>query len=367
MKYSLVIIFLFSNFLCFSFDDIKSLEDDFLIFDNQLNTYVPLVDPINTQKNISFFLSKGDANTTLKIISGTDLSIFLDNKFYRNIPKGDTFLILVNKFLKHSQGFVTISSLEKLSNSSIFCYDSKKFIKTLAVKEDVFSFSDIIKLKKNANQKYIIGLIFCILCFVLAKMFFPEVLITVFPAALSSNNNRSYGQSSSKIQLHQNEVIVQLSLVVTLLLIGSWVFLDKQYMSYIQNPTLNAIFSLAFFFIVLLLIKILLHLLFNTIFKTAQLSKTLVIEHAYLILFFVLILVPFLFLLFSPYFNLNFLNNKMLFTFKLLLFILLFAREIFVSYKIIGFRKKYLFAYICICDIFPFIYLLKITQDFSIL
>ncbi|TAF74788.1 MAG: DUF4271 domain-containing protein [Bacteroidetes bacterium] len=366
MKFSITIALFFSYFLCFSTDDIKSLEDDFLIFDEELNLYVPLVDPINTQKNISFFLSKSDISTTLKIISGTDLSIFLDNKFYANIPKGDTFVIPVNQFLKQSQGFVTISSLEKLSNSSIFCYNGNKYKKTEAVKESIFSFSDILKLKKNANQKYIIGLIFCILCFVLAKMFFPEVLVNVFPAN-SSNNNRSYGQTSSKIQLHQNEVIVQLSLVATLLLIGSWVFLDKQYMNYVQNPTLNAVFSLAFFFIILLLIKIVLHLLFNTIFKTALLSKTLVIEHAYLILFFVLILVPFLFLLFSPYFNLNFLNSKMLLTFKLLLFILLFAREIYVSYKIIGFRKKYLFAYICICDIFPFIYLLKITQDFSIL
>lgn len=145
----------------------------------------------------------------------------------------------------------------------------------------------------------------CILCFVLAKIFFPAVLTNVFPNA-PTNLNRSYGLSSSKLQLFQNEVIVQISLVFILLLIGSWVFLDKNYIAYIHNLTLEAVFSFTLFFIVLLIIKIVLHIIFNTIFKTTLLSKTLVVEYAYLILFFVLILVPVLFLLFSPYFNLDF-------------------------------------------------------------
>lgn len=364
MKLKIIFPFLFIYFFSFSIEEIKTFEDDFLIYNQELKAYVPLVEPISTQKSVSFFLGKSDLNELLEISAENDIRIFIENKFYKNVAKRDTFLILVSELTKSSEVFITIHSDKSLLNFNIIRFKSKN-IATISNKIG-FTFYEIRNLKQIATQKYILGLIFCILCFIFSKIFFPEVLVSLF-STNAANGSRLYNKTNVKIQVFQNEAIVQLFLVITLLVIGAFVFLDSNYLNYVQNPTLNAIFSLALFFIVLLVVKIILHIFFNTIFKTSNLSKMLILEYSYLIFVFVLILVPALFLVFSPYFNLNFLSNNTLFSIKILVFVLLLVREIFISYKIIGFRKKYLFAYICICDIFPFIYLLKITQDFSIL
>lgn len=352
------------TFLSFNSLYAKEIEPEkILVFSTTQNILVPNLDPSFNTKQIHLLVEQTFINKYLIIKSKRESHLFINNKYYAKISPSTPFSFLLTSKFVNTNDIITIQSIYPLEDINFFIQDIFKIKSEAAAQEyKSNSFENIKANHSKFHNIYIICIIIFLIALAMAK--FLGIQANFFS---NKSNSSNYTIHSSSTRSINKSDFSQLELIVLTAIIC--IFLTIIYVSYYHNffnstftkQSVDVILFFIRFTVILILSKIVLHLIFGYFLKIQGFTTVIITEIYRFLAFFISFLLLFLFISFTPFyafFQFNFIYKWIL---PFILFLFLFIREFYLLLFKFGFNKNYLFAYICICDLYPFVYILKLT------
>lgn len=354
--------FFLSLFVCFNSFSKQLEKEDLLVFSKKENIYVPILNQYSENNQISFIIKKDYINHFLTIESNSENHIFHNNK-YNCLKTASQILTIQLKETKFkANDLITIYANQPLTEISIKINDSFKIHQKLSkTKEnEKKTYYEIQQKRTSFNTIYIICFIIFLTVVAIAKQMGIETHFL-----FKKSSNISFNHYSTRLNSKPNFSKIEIILLsVTIFSILTLLYLAFNHNFYNETQTKETSDFFLFFIkftVKLIIIKIFLHLIFGYFLKIQSFTVTIVTEIFRFLALFLLIIALFLFFTLTPFFTLIHLNYDFKWVLPFLLFIILFVREFYLLLFKFGFNKNYLFAYICICDLYPFVYILKLT------
>lgn len=361
-KYSFLYYFIFLLSFCPS--QAKEIDaEQILVFSKTENILVPNIDPQLKTKQINFFVDSTYLNKYLAIKPTYECHLFVNNTYFSKISPNAPFSLFLNDKSIHPNDLISIYSLQNIEDIHIYIYDTYKSnadAKLLTPKINIFEITQ--QNKANFNTLYIICVALFFVTIAIAKYMGIEAR---FFTTKSNNSNFSVHSSSTrttnKSDFSQLEIIVLSSLIVMFLAILYFCYSHNFFCSPNIKQSVETILFFAKFTIILIATKIVLHLIFGYFLKIQGFTTVIITEIYRLLAILIFFTTIFLFLSVTPFYAILEFNYQFKWVLPFILFLILFIREFYLLLFKFGFNKNYLFAYICICDLYPFVYILKLT------
>lgn len=222
------------------------------------------------------------------------------------------------------------------------------------------------------KNRYLVGVICFLLILILIRNITPVFFKNLFQYKLDSNILLE--RSSAKINYYQGENIFFIVLSSILFALLSSIYSEQiiRYMNKIfyNHFNFNAeyLFLVVFlFFMFIFILRWIHNYMVSLLFGLTNLSKILSNEFSRSVLQVTFIFCPIIFILNNPYKAPDFLNINFVLFFWFLIICIFAVKELYYFYKLFNFKKIYIIAYICICDLFPTSVLLKFLTKIEFL
>jgi hypothetical protein len=351
---------------------IKNLDTETLILNENGKTYIPFLPQYHRAEVVYLSLSAEQLNQgDIYLSTENTVAIFLNGKFYSyqknkiNCLKGKDLI----KFASASTIFLAIKSIDNLplTTFKIALYKSTNTTQSFLGQSKVIlraSFEEIRKKIMANKNRYVLGVIGSLLVFIFTKTFYPFLFTNLFRFDKQPIKDRVVQRKN----FVNSETLIIIFLTALLVGFYFYVFSDKviifRRLVFLEGFHGFAVFLLGFFATILLfLFKITINLAAAVVFDTSSFAKILVNEFAKTVLQILVVLYPIYFLVLSPYYKNN-LVEEIHFIFPVSFLVIVFIfKEIYFFYQLFNFNKNNFIAYICVCDLFPTMVLIKILTQ----
>ena len=358
---------------------VRVINDDFLVFNREINSYVPHLSTDNTYYNVvSFKILTGEIlNHVLSIDTKNKITVFVNGKIYMDFEPGNNKLIDLQSIpevkKQLNELFFSIYTEGNINNVRVSLVKKvpirNKVVNTAkadnynSVVDNYFS---RIQILKDFKTRYLIGVFLSLLLFIFVKAVFPEILTNAF--SFNPDSDLITERGSVKLSYYQNESIILL--VISSLFIGIYLFVFADEINIFKKlHFLNhssgwriflAGFGIAFLLFVL---KVIINLAAAAIFGVSSFAKILSNEFAKTVFQVILFLYPLYFVILSPFNSINIeYTSQVIYPISLLIAVFV-LKELYYFYELFNFKNFYIIAYICICDLFPTCILLKVLTQ----
>lgn len=345
----------------------KKLDNDLLVYDKSLKSLVPLLGNLADQEVVYLKLQAEDvSNHSLNIHCPKPYSLFYNNKLISSVRAVDTLINIASLIpnLIDDHIYIAIYSTQYLGGLDISLYRESLGANIDLSSKQIQKSNTIVKDEKK--DRYLSGLILCIITFLILKTLVPNIFERVF--RLKIDVPELLGRSSSKLSYFQNESFFIFLFISILVGIYCYVFVDN--IPLVKNiSTLNQLrgaylfFFGMFFTILLFAFKYFIYKIVSYIFGVGSFAKVLINEFSKTVFQALVFVYPVYFVWQSPYhYSQTTVTLKLVYPLIFVLSIFL-LKELYYFYKLFNFRKFYIIAYICICDLFPTCIFLKILTQ----
>lgn len=353
---------------------VKDIKSDLLVYEPTLKALVPNIDNLVKTNNVYFFVRKSEGvNHYLKIRSFSDFSLFVQGKLFKSYPEG-THIINMQDFFISIPFYqeAAISIYTKNGINSIYSAEIYKYVhQSLPLITEYHPRSSGIRSTNSAyKNKYITGVIFFLIVFLLIKSLLPDFLTRVFSAM--PQVEALFERTSSKLRYYNNESIFYAFIVSFIIGIYCYMFSDKFYILSKLGSTdsTSSFYSFVVGFIVSITsfaAKFIVNKLVSLVFSLSNFANIISYEFSKTVFQLLILLGPVYLYVLSPYqYTEPDFTKQILYPFVVLVVVFM-LKELYYFFKIFHFNKFYLFAYICICDLFPTCILLKTLTQIEVI
>ncbi len=353
-----------------TFEFVKNINHDFLIFDNESQSLLPITNGRKGTNTIFFKIFASEINNqSLFIKSSIPFFLYIDDKLIAAFPAKDTVIGLEkfsSQYLNGDHMFFSINGQNVSKNVTVDLYKNVIIEKSTIAKSDNVELKEDFSENKQKKNKYIIGLILSLLTFVLIKVLIPNIYSRVFKFQMDVSSLME--RSSSKLSYFQNESIFIFVFVSILSGIYAYVFFENiTIMNYFfASPKAKGssifIFSVLATFL-LFVVKFGIYKIVSFVFGLTNFHKLLTNEFSKTIFQTLILVYPIYFIFQSPFFSHD-LSYSFKLIYPLILVLLIFIlKELYYFFGLVSFNKLYIIAYICICDLFPTCIFIKILTQ----
>lgn len=354
MKYLISILLLISVKLLSQTDNFNYSEN-FFKYDYLKKSYIPYINNPIATNCLSFLLKYEDSAKDIIIFNSHEYTIFVNSKLYLCARGNETTIIKSAELLNSARNntLITIYTTQNLKNLKVNSLKNK-------TPSTEITFTDITYIKKNIENRYILGLVIVIMALIILKSSIPSIAKDVFGLVKSNFNER--GTLFKK----QGVPIVILILVMFFLMIFMFTpSLNGTILKYNAHNT-YILSTLIIYFILLFTLKAIMHTVFGYLYKIPKVSYSYTIELLLISIFIIFIFAPLYLFVFTPYYTVVSLNASFFGYAAWIVFLGLTINELYFFYSRQQGQTIYIFSYICICDIIPFIVSYKFVKDFQI-
>lgn len=315
-----------------------------------------------------FYLINSPLKTPYKVVN------FSSNKIY--VFQEDVLISGLNlnqKIITHKNTILYSVSKFPSSLLDIILMDTTLANKNFQAKQNLILDNRNIKPNQvKFKNRYLIGIICFLIILILLRNINPLFFKNLFNYKFDSNILLE--RSSAKINYYQGENIFFIVLSSMLFALLSSIYTDQiaKYFNRIffikYNFNSEYLFLIVFMFFMLIFILRWMHNYFvSLLFGLTNLSKILSNEFSRSVLQVTFVFFPIILIVNNPYKSPDYLNINFVLFFWFLIICIFAVKELYYFYKLFNFKKIYIIAYICICDLFPTSVLLKFLTKIEFL